>query len=514
MANITIVKLKVRRGSDAQRKSIVLDQGEVGYTLDTKRLYVGDGAKYGGNVVGNKNIGPYAADSNLGPDASPGLAIGDIGYANSLLYILTSTNYDDSLSGWGYIGPVPDDTLVEFNTDNKLTVKKATAEEGFDAQYLKSTFFGDGLLSSVGGIASVNLNSTYFEISNLKISPIADSITEREISTSALSSGLVGGNDNKLKLNINPQQFQFNSNNQLEFKGLDTTTLPTSSWAGQDGSNLVDSGLSLNGVTGELQADLRSVNSETFSLDSDGQISLFGATNTGQEFPFQDVTSGLVKTIQSSIYDVITATSLSGGAGAAGNSIPIGSIVPHARAFENIPTGYLLCDGNTYDSTDAEYKDLYDVIGINWNTAGDMPDPGGSLFRVPNLSGGDVMLYGNNASAPGANVLYLSGATAPLGNKDFPGGSSTGSLSAVGVNFIIKYKRDPINNIFNGAPNQKTVGYGRSIYDQQIYEGLDSSGNNIQLSSAGFITFANGGNVRNESSDEVFDRFAIPVYNW
>ena len=71
MANITIVKLKVRRGSDAQRKSIVLDQGEVGYTLDTKRLFVGDGAKYGGHVVGNKNIGPYAADSSLGPDSSP-----------------------------------------------------------------------------------------------------------------------------------------------------------------------------------------------------------------------------------------------------------------------------------------------------------------------------------------------------------------------------------------------------------------------------------------------------------
>ena len=29
MANITIVKLKVRRGSDAQRKTIVLDQGEI-----------------------------------------------------------------------------------------------------------------------------------------------------------------------------------------------------------------------------------------------------------------------------------------------------------------------------------------------------------------------------------------------------------------------------------------------------------------------------------------------------
>jgi len=48
MANISIVKLKVRRGSDAQRKTIVLDQGEIGYTLDTRRLFVGDGSTFGG----------------------------------------------------------------------------------------------------------------------------------------------------------------------------------------------------------------------------------------------------------------------------------------------------------------------------------------------------------------------------------------------------------------------------------------------------------------------------------
>ena len=146
----------------------------------------------------------------------PGKRIGDIGYANSLLYILTSTNYNDALSGYAYIGPVSDDTLIEFNSDNKLTVKKG----GFDAQYLTSDFFGDGLLSSVGGVASVNLNSTYFEISNLKISPVAESITEREIANSALSSGLVGGDNNKLKLNINPDQFEFDASNRLKLKDL------------------------------------------------------------------------------------------------------------------------------------------------------------------------------------------------------------------------------------------------------------------------------------------------------
>ena len=126
MANITIVKLKVRRGSDAQRKTIVLDQGEVGFTLDTNRLFVGDGSTYGGRSVGGKNIGPFADISNLGPDNSPGMQVGDIGYADSRLYMLTSTNYNDSLSGYAYIGNIPDNDSLEFDSDNTLQIKKGS----------------------------------------------------------------------------------------------------------------------------------------------------------------------------------------------------------------------------------------------------------------------------------------------------------------------------------------------------------------------------------------------------
>ena len=109
MANITIVKLKVRRGSDEQRKQITLDQGEVGYTLDTRRLFVGDGSTLGGRVIGNTSVGPFSNIANLGPANSPGLQVGDIGYSNNKLYRLTSFSYDDALSGYAYIGNVPDE---------------------------------------------------------------------------------------------------------------------------------------------------------------------------------------------------------------------------------------------------------------------------------------------------------------------------------------------------------------------------------------------------------------------
>ena len=44
----TIIKLLARRGSDIERKSIILAEGEFGYVVDTKRLYIGDGVTPGG----------------------------------------------------------------------------------------------------------------------------------------------------------------------------------------------------------------------------------------------------------------------------------------------------------------------------------------------------------------------------------------------------------------------------------------------------------------------------------
>lgn len=43
--------LKLRRGTNAERLTITPEIGELIYTTDTKRLYVGDGATAGGNVV-------------------------------------------------------------------------------------------------------------------------------------------------------------------------------------------------------------------------------------------------------------------------------------------------------------------------------------------------------------------------------------------------------------------------------------------------------------------------------
>ena len=47
----TRIKQKIRTGTDAERKQVVLDIGELGFTTDTNRLYVGGGPLSGGNLI-------------------------------------------------------------------------------------------------------------------------------------------------------------------------------------------------------------------------------------------------------------------------------------------------------------------------------------------------------------------------------------------------------------------------------------------------------------------------------
>ena len=519
MANITIVKLKVRRGSDAQRRDIVLDQGEVGYTLDSKRLFVGDGSTYGGKVAGNVNVGPFNAAASLGPavDESPYLQVGDIGYANSKLYILTGAaangrEYTNALSGWGYIGNVPDDTFLEFNSDNELTIKR----QSLDAQYIGSTFFGDGLLSSntVPGQTTVALDAQYLGISAdrldvKRITLLPGSVTKKEISLGTAASGLLGGDGTELSLSVNERQFTYDATRKLELRDIGSVGIAVSSWAGGGTGTLLGGGLEVN-TANRLEAAVRSVDSPLLTLVN-GQVTLNGATSAYREMPYINVEQGLITDIQSSIFDVITATGLSGSG--AGDGVPIGSILPHAQAFAEAPAGYLLCNGHGLDAaTNTQYINLFEKIGTVYGGTGM------SHFRVPSLTGGDVMLYGaDGAIEASTKTLWLSGTEYGTGGATGGGGTSSvgTAISAFGVNFIIKYAEDPVLNIFNGAPNQVENNFGGK-YTQQVCYGKDSGANAVTLSSAGFITMSLSGNVRNpgNTDNNTFDRFAIPVYSY
>jgi hypothetical protein len=49
--------IKLRRGTNASRFSVVFEQGEIVYTTDTKKVYIGDGVTAGGFLVGPGGVG-------------------------------------------------------------------------------------------------------------------------------------------------------------------------------------------------------------------------------------------------------------------------------------------------------------------------------------------------------------------------------------------------------------------------------------------------------------------------
>jgi len=530
MANITIVKLKVRRGSDDQRKQITLDQGEVGYTLDTRRLFVGDGITLGGRVIGNTSIGPFSDIANLGPANSPGLQVGDIGYANSKLYRLTSFNYDDALSGYAYIGNLPDNSTLEFGAgddENKLIVKKNPG--GLNASHFAGNFFGDGLLSA-GEILQPSLDARYLflsgDVSQTKvIAPTVGSITHREIYRESLGLGLSGGNRNdqvnnegtRLSVDIDRDQFEFGPSSQpgggtIKLKSIGFgTSIPVSAWAGGfgDPSNL-NGGLTVN-ADNTIEADVQGVTGPGLAVVAnnirlaEGNLSFTSPAQdgSGSEWAYPNVVSGLVTELKTSIYDMVTAIGLSGAN--TGDNVPIGAIIPHSRAFTGtLPTGYLLCNGGSYSK--ATYAELFAVIGNNY---GDGNDPG-NTFNVPALTGGGMpgFLYGAGGLAPETGAMWVSGGSANAGDNNQ---TANTAVSGLGINYIIKYREDPLRSIFNGSPDQVSQGLV-GTQNNQIYECITSTGRNVQLSSGGFIRFALSGATRSNTGS--YNKFAIPVFNY
>jgi hypothetical protein len=91
----TVVKLLIRRGTDFDRKNVILSQGELGFTTDTERLFAGNGVTLGGIIVGNKSTVTNAGKETIS-NPFPGDLIFETqntdGAPTNLLYIQNKDN--------------------------------------------------------------------------------------------------------------------------------------------------------------------------------------------------------------------------------------------------------------------------------------------------------------------------------------------------------------------------------------------------------------------------------------
>ena len=266
MPDITIIKLKIRRGTDVQRKSVVLEQSELGYTTDTKRVFVGDGVLSGGNIVGNITWSPQTRTNITNAQ------IGDIVYDNSLLYQLTGVNYSLPDS-WAFIGSKTDNSTLTYSS-NQLIIK----DNGITGTKFLSSAASGGLVATVNNGISANVDNITLKVTSTNVLSVGV-IDQKHIASSALGNGLQGGSGTIIGVNADTAYFGYNSTT------LTLTALPVGTVTAYSLS--ADSfGAGLDIVGDKLQATIN----DTLTTDIQnvgGQIKLadFGyAGNSGNLF--------------------------------------------------------------------------------------------------------------------------------------------------------------------------------------------------------------------------------------
>lgn len=161
----TLLKLLVRSGTDSDRNTITLDTGELGYTTDAKRLFIGDGVTLGGKIVGNVYNGSR-------PDITSSAGtpmIGDIAFNsnNSSLYRLSSNN-PTLISNWELIGGVytGDNSTIKISPTNTISVCAISAFNISQDALGKSLTLNSGkiTLSSTIEVNQINTGTTFLAL--------------------------------------------------------------------------------------------------------------------------------------------------------------------------------------------------------------------------------------------------------------------------------------------------------------------------------------------------------------
>lgn len=231
MPDIEIVKLKVRRGTDNQRASIVLEQGELGYSTDAKRLWVGDGFTLGGANVGNIVHAPITAGDRTSLIYA---TKGDLVYDNNFLYQLSGAEATQ-LSSWGFIGSHPDNATIEYTASNTLHV----VDNSIGIAQLNSDVVepnGGLVYSDTGLSANVDYSTVTVNSLNGQLSVI-----DAPITPSRIGQGLSGGGDELLGA-YTTNSFTFQGD-RLEFNNAPANTIDGSAiQAAALGTGLTKSG--------------------------------------------------------------------------------------------------------------------------------------------------------------------------------------------------------------------------------------------------------------------------------
>lgn len=192
----TIIKLLARRGSDLERQSIILAEGEFGYVVDTKRLYIGDGYTPGGIPTSVRFHNTTTNITTIGETVQ----INDLVYKSDTneIYKLTSGT-GASLSDWELISSPKyvntDGTTLSSTDAGTLFVKEISG------QHISDNALGEGIekvSNKVSLSGSIAIDSVKLKSANTLTLP--NSITFANNVTTQLYNFPVNSGNNKYHL--------------------------------------------------------------------------------------------------------------------------------------------------------------------------------------------------------------------------------------------------------------------------------------------------------------------------
>jgi hypothetical protein len=370
----TIIKLKIRRGTDSQRKAVILEQGELGYTTDKARVFVGDGTTYGGRPVGSVFHTPV--NSFIGRTTVTGAVQNDIVVERSLMYQLTGTDY--SVAGnWRNISPRVDGTVIRYVTEgtnyNVLTLGDASV--GY-------TKFSGSVVALNGGLSlgvglSANVDNVTMHITGNKLA--VKGVTKDSISSTSFGNSISGGSGNLINVNFDPSYFGYNVSSQLTITRVPPGTVTVSSLS----SNFIGAGL--QAVEGRLQANLQDV--DNVSLESTGGVISLKAKHAGNvstRFDNINYNEDGVITGRSSMFGFLLSGS-NASTGSAYNGTIDQDSYTNQQVFEALYTD-ITTAGTSYMASVSSAG----FIVINSSSSGDLAIPVFRFSPVVNLTGGPI----------------------------------------------------------------------------------------------------------------------------
>jgi hypothetical protein len=262
--DIKVVKLKIRRGSNSDRKTVVLEQGELGYTTDTKRVFVGDGATLGGVPVGPRLGDNVLVPTQLTTISTASRELHDIVRVGSstngrVAYQLRGSDPTVN-SNWELFTHTPDDLYLELPLGGtglrfgKLTIK-ANSIDGtrLNMPALSSTSIA---LSSNNRLV-VNYDTNQFTISGSRLSMNLGGVKPLHISKQTISSGLTGGEGEPISVHIDPSTLGFDGGGRLTVINTPVTGI---------GYQDLGEGFDIDPLTEVVSTKVTGVDSRTFAL--------------------------------------------------------------------------------------------------------------------------------------------------------------------------------------------------------------------------------------------------------